>query len=208
MAATLDADARAALQHTVLELDGILYAGIDPRSGCLWVVRDPAFDQGPIELAIRNRIASIGHDPADVHVRVTLPGPPAPRRRVRFEGIDRAEEHGQVTVTVRLEWDGSVYTGQARGERGPAIELKTTARAALDALEDLSGQQLQLRIIGVKRIHAFDSDLMVASLLRVDGAHQRLVGTVVVNDDPLAAAALAVLNALNRTLGNFLHTTD
>ncbi|MEJ2502660.1 MAG: hypothetical protein P8177_04975, partial [Gemmatimonadota bacterium] len=69
MAATLDADARAALQHTVLELDGILYAGIDPRSGYLWVVRDPAFDQGPIELAIRNRIASMGHDPADVHVR-------------------------------------------------------------------------------------------------------------------------------------------
>ena len=208
MAATLDAEARATLQDGLLELDGILYASIDPRSGDLWVVRDAAHDTGPIELSIRNRIAELGHDPAGMNVRISLSGPPGPRRRVRFEEVERLEDGGQVTVIVHLEWDGTVHTGQATGEKGPAIELKTTAKAAVQALERLSGQQLALRIIGVKPIHAFDSDLMVASLLRVDGAHHRLVGTVVVHDDPLAAAALAVLSALNRTLGNFLHTTD
>jgi hypothetical protein len=208
MAARLDAEARSALQDGLLELEGILYAGIDPRSGDVWVVRDPGHDHGPIELAIRNKIANLGHDPAGMTVRVTLPGPSGPRRRVRFEQVERVEDGGRVTITVHLEWDGTVHTGRATGEKGPAIELKTTAQAAVQALEQLSGQQLSLRIIGVKLIHAFDSDLMVASLLRADGARQRLVGTVVVRDNPIAAAALAVLSALNRTLGNFLHTTD
>ncbi|NIP78873.1 MAG: hypothetical protein GWM90_06600, partial [Gemmatimonadetes bacterium] len=117
-------------------------------------------------------------------------------------------EHGRTAITVRLEWDGQVHEGTASGERGLAIELKTTAHAAVRALEQLTGQDLDLRIIGVKLIHAFDSDLMVASLLRGDGSRSRFVGAVVVSDEPNAAAALAVLSALNRLLGNFLHTTD
>jgi hypothetical protein len=60
-------------------------------------------------------------------------------------------------MTVRLEWNDIVHTGSATGERGPAVELKTTAQAALDAIEKVSGQSLSLRIIGVKQIHAFDS---------------------------------------------------
>lgn len=208
MAAILDADSRANLQERITELEGVLHAGMDPRSGDLWVVRDSAYGRAPIELAVRNRIASLGHDPERINVRVTLPGPEGPRRRVRFDGVDRIEEHGRITISVRLEWADAVHTGSASDEAGPAIELKTTARAAVQALERLSGQKLELRIIGVKPIHAFDSDLMVASLLRVNGAAHRLVGTVVVRDDPLEAAALAVLSALNRTLGNFLHTHD
>lgn len=208
MAASLDADARIELQDRLLDLEGVLHAGLDPRSDDLWIVREPAYEQGPIELAVRNRIAALGHDPALMNVRVTLPTDPGPRRRVRFETVDRIEEHGRITVTVSLEWDGVVHSGSASGESGPAIELKTTARAAVEALEHLTSQDLQMRIIGVKRIHAFDSDLMVASLIRAGGKQQRLVGAVVVSDEPLEAAALAVLSALNRTLGNFLHTPD
>lgn len=206
---TLDADTRQRLETSLMELDGVLHAALDARTGnAVWIVRDPDYDQGPIELAVRNRLASLGRDPAGLDVRVIVPAASGPRRRVRFKGVDRVEESGRVTIQVSLEWDGEVYSGEASGERGPAIELKTTARAALRALESLSGEALDLRIIGVKPIHAFDSDLMVASLYRSAGVEHRLVGTVVVNDDPLAAAAVAVLSAMNRTLGNFLHTTD
>lgn len=196
------------LQDRVMELEGVLHASFDHRTGDLWIVRDPDYEQGPLEIAVRNRIASLGHDPAAINVRVTLPAVSEPRRRVRFEGVDRIEEHGRTSLTVRIEWDGSVHEGTASGERGPAIELKTTALAAVRALEALTGQDLGVRIIGVKRIHAFDADLMVASLLRSDGVRQRLVGAVLVSDAPLDAAALAVLSALNRTLGNYLHTSD
>ena len=209
MAPRLDADAREKLEQELMALEGVLHAAMDVRSnGAVWVVRDPDYEQGPIQIAVRNRLANLGHDPRGMDVRVTLPTTPGPRRRVRFEKVERVEEGGRVTITVSLEWGGEVFTGQARGERGPVIELKTTARAAVEALEELSGQSLDVRIIGVKAVHAFDSDLMVASLYRSAGVQQRLVGTVLVTDDPLAAAAVAVLSALNRTLGNFLHTSD
>ena len=209
MMARLDTDARETLEKQLMALDGVLHAAIDPRSGTdVWVVRDPAYQESPVELAIRNRLAQLGHDPAGLGVRVTLPTISGPRRRVRFEGVERTEEAGRVSIRVSLEWGGEVHTGEASGDRGPALELKTTARAAVLALEALSGQSLDVRIIGVKPIHAFDSDLMVASLYRTGGSEQRLVGAVVVNDEPLAAAALAVLSAMNRPLGNYLHTSD
>lgn len=209
MMARLDTDARETLEKQLMALDGVLHAAIDPRSGTdVWVVRDPAYQESPVELAIRNRLAQLGHDPAGLGVRVTLPTISGPRRRVRFEGVERTEEAGRVSIRVSLEWGGEVHTGEASGDRGPALELKTTARATVLALEALSGQSLDVRIIGVKPIHAFDSDLMVASLYRTGGSEQRLVGAVVVNDEPLAAAALAVLSAMNRPLGNYLHTSD
>lgn len=206
MAPLLDAAERAQLQERLLELDGVLYAGIHPETDHLWVVRDPSYDEAPIELAVRNRLASLGHDPAGVGVRVTLPIQSGPRRRVRFESVEASEELTRSTVTVALEWNGSVHRGTASGETGFAIELKTTARAAVRALEELAGQPLDVRVIGVKPIHAFDSELMVASVTRPGSGDNRLIGAVVVEDDLRKAAALAVLNALNRTLGNFLHT--
>ncbi len=209
MAAGPDAGEREKLEAELMEMEGILHAAIDPRSGtAVWVVRDPGYEEAPIEIAVRNQLAKLGLDPSGLDVRVTLPTQAGPRRRVRFERVEREDEGGRVTITVCLEWGGEVFTGQATGERGPAIELKTTARAAVEALENLSGQALDLRIIGVKAVHAFDSDLMVASLYRSAGVQQRLVGAVLVTDDPLDAAAVAVLSAMNRTLGNFLHTSD
>ncbi len=76
------------------------------------------------------------------------------------------------------------------------------------ALEAVVGESLGVRIIGVKRMHAFDTDLMVASLLRSAEAPKRLVGAVVFDGDAHRAVAVAVLSALNRTLGNFLRTVD
>lgn len=208
MAATIDPETRTTLENRLMELDGVMHASVDSRSGDLWVVRDPAYELGPIELAVRSRIASLGQDPGAVAVRITLPAAAGPRRRVRFIGVQREDVGGRTSVTVELEWNDQVVSASAIGDKGTALELRTTAQAAVQALEKLSPQPLDVRIIGIKAIHAFDSDLMVASLLRSDGAAQRLVGAVVVSGDPVAAAALAVLSALNRTMGNFLHTSD
>lgn len=207
--ARLDTERREWLETELMALDGVLHAAIDPRSGTdIWLVRDPTYHERPIELAVRNRLARLGHDPAGLVVRITMPVLSGPRRRVRFEGVRREAGAGQVAITVALRWRGEVHTGEAFADRGSALELKAAALATIRALESLSGESFGFRIIGVKSIHAFDSDLMVASLNRSAATEQRLVGTVVVADDPLAAAALAVLSALNRAMGNFLHTSD
>lgn len=207
--ASLDSETRGAIEERLSALEGVLHAAVNSRSAEIWIARDPAYQEGPIELSVRTALASLGHDPSIFAVHVTLPVPAGPRRRVRFVSVAREEDSGRVSVTVTLEWNDRLHEGRASGDKGHALELKTTAQAALEALRTLSPQELDLRVIGVKPIHAFDSDLVVASLLRTtDSAPQRLVGAVVAGDDLLAAAALAVLSAVNRTLGNFLHTPD
>lgn len=204
----LGTDARLSIEDRLLQLDGVLHAAVDRRNGDLWIVRDPQHEPGPIELAARNILASSGYDAVDPEIHVSLPVAAGPRRRVRFINAVRAENESGVTVTVSLEWEDVVHSGSATGERGWAVELKTTAQAALLALEAVSGHALGLRIIGVKQLHAFDSTIMVVSIVRAHGTPQRLIGAVIVRDNPLHSAAIAVLSGLNRILGNFLHTPD
>lgn len=191
-----------------MEIEGVLHASIDPRSHDIWVVRDPEHEAGPLELAVRSRLAAMGRDPTPVEVRISLPAAGGPRRRVRFLHTERTEEQGAVTIQVSLEWSDVIHTASASGEKGTAVELKTTARAALLAIEKVCGHSIGLRIVGIKQVHAFDSEIMVASILRTDGVPQRLIGAVIVSNNPIDSAALAVLSGLNRTLGNFLHTAD
>ncbi|HKJ93044.1 MAG TPA: hypothetical protein VJ957_07740, partial [Longimicrobiales bacterium] len=174
-----------------------------------WIIRDPESEPVPLEVAVRTRLEALGYAAQDIATHLAVPVTEEPRRRVRFVEAERKEdERGRVTVRVGLEWAGRTHSGSATGERGEVIELKTTGMAAVEALESVVGEALGVRIIGVKRMHAFDTELMVVSLLRnVDGP-RRLVGAVVFDGDPYRAVAVAVLNALNRTLGNFLRTGD
>jgi hypothetical protein len=204
----IDADASRSVEESLRNIDGVLYASVDSRTGDIWIVHDPHHEPGPVEFAVRNLLASSDHQMADARVRVALHGVTGPRRRVRFVDATRLEHDQGVTITSSLEWNGVIHSASATGERGWAVELKTSGQAALATLERLSGQSLGLRIIGVKQVHAFDSTIMVASIMRTEGAYQRLVGAVIVGENPIHSAAIAVLSGLNRILGNFLHTPD
>ena len=85
---------------------------------------------------------------------------------------------------------------------------RTSAAAALQALEQVLGEQLDIKLAGVKQVKAFDAELMVVALYKSKGAPTRLVGSVSVGDNPRRAAAVAVLNALNRLLGNYLSVRE
>jgi hypothetical protein len=127
------------------------------------------------------------------------------QQRVRFLGVQRhAESDQQVRFTVTLEWGGAEYTGSASGDRGGAVELRTIAMAALEAVCAVVPDELRIKLAGIKQVRAFDADLIVVSLYRPDAAPHNLVGVVVTEDDIRRAAAVAVLSALNRLLGNFL----
>jgi hypothetical protein len=127
------------------------------------------------------------------------------QQRVRFLGVQRHTESDQhVRFTVTLEWDGAEYTGSASGDRGGAVELRTIAIAALEAVCAVVPDELRIKLAGIKQVRAFDADLLVVSLYRPDTAPHNLVGVVVTGDDIRRAAAVAVLSALNRLLGNFL----
>jgi len=184
-------------------ISGVERAIVD--GDCIWLLRAVnAVDAEVIEAAEEVLLAE-GLNPDVVQLELVVRA--QSRERVRFEGVKRIEEPDmRVRVRVTLEWKGDLIEGEAEGEKGLNIELRTAALAALNALEQVSDRPVGARLAGVKQVRAFDAELMVVSLYRSTPEFQKYLGTVLVGGDPLRAAALAVLHALNRVLGNFLVT--
>ncbi len=127
-------------------------------------------------------------------------------RRIKFSRLERmVERSGNVRIRVALEWQGAVKLGEATGESGDLLEQRTAATAALQALENVVGEPLGIKLVGVKHVKAFDEELMVVAMYRPGPPAQRLVGSVSIDTDPRRAAAVAVLNGTNRILGNYLN---
>lgn len=192
----------AAVQERLRTIPGVedVVTGAD---GIIWLVCSPELRRSDVEKAAHEALAELSISP-DQHVEIVVRAASLQRERVRFDSIERTETRdNRIRVAVSLEWGGESFLGEASGERGDAIEIRTAAAATIAALEKAVGAPLNLRLIGVKQVRAFDAELAVVSLNREDD-HQKLVGIVVVGDNPRRAAALAVLNALNRSLGNRL----
>jgi hypothetical protein len=205
--ASLDAVDLRVLRSRLEEDEQVERAVLDEEQGSVWIITPPDVH----EPAVRARVVSIlqefgvAADQAQVEFASMASAPL--RRRVRFGGAKRTETRdGRVRIEAELEWQGEKFNGAADGESGTLIELRTAGQAAVQAVEKLTRDELKLRLIGVKQLRAFDTELVVASLVRTEGEHQRYVGSVLATSDPTRAACLAVLNAVNRTLGNFLGT--
>lgn len=158
----------------------------------------------PLERQAREALDSVGLPGGEWTVEVALP-PEERERRVRFIGVTREQRRDlHIEAQVTLELGGRQVTARTVSERGEALELRAVATGALDALRELVEAELDVRVGGVKRTRSFDADLMVASLYRPGPPPQQFVGAVLVGGDPYRAAAVAVLSALNRHLGNYL----
>ena len=205
--ASLDAVDLRVLRGRLEEDDQIERAVLDEEQGTVWIITTA--DVRAAE--VRSRVVAILREfevtSGDVHLEFASTDASPYRRRVRFVGCERKVlKDGRVRIEAELDWQGEKFNGSAEGESGTLIELRTAAQAALEAVQQLTKDTLRLRLIGVKQLRAFDTELVVASLVRTDGEMQRFVGSVLATTDPPRAACLAVLNGLNRTLGNLLGT--
>jgi hypothetical protein len=128
--------------------------------------------------------------------------------RVRFSDFAFTRTpSGQCTAEVELEYEGQKVAGRSSGQSSPLADLRVAAEAALRALEQFTDHSLVFELIGVKLIRAFDSNLVIVSVaLRGSDAQARLVGCYLVESDTRRGAAVAVLNATNRILGNYIST--
>lgn len=138
----------------------------------------------------------------------TVPPPEGPRQaeRLRFHDF-RFERlpNGRCRSRVVLSWsDGREFVGEAEGVISQAGELRCAAEATVQALGKAVKPGLVFEILGVKAVRAFDSNVIIVSLsARADGSQSRLVGSYLTEGDSTRGAALAVLNATNRILGNY-----
>ena len=131
------------------------------------------------------------------------------RERLRFVDFHFTRTPaGQCTAEVELEWlEGSRVRGTASGQSSPMGDLRIAAEAALRALETFTEGGLQLELIGIKAMRAFDANIIIVSVgvLRGEGP-RKLLGCYLAERDPIRASVVAVLNATNRLLGNFIAT--
>ena len=131
------------------------------------------------------------------------------RERLRFVDFHFTRtQSGQCTAEVELEWIDNVrVSGTASGQSSPMGDLRIAAEAGLRALETFTEGQLQLELIGIKAMRAFDANIVIVSVgvLKGDGP-RKLLGCYLAERDPIRASVVAVLNATNRLLGNFIAT--
>lgn len=115
-----------------------------------------------------------------------------------LQGVNGADGGSQ---QVSVEWAGRTAVGTSRV--GDAAEIRA-ARAALDALNDLTDAQTEFTLewVGLNRV--FDSaDIDVITVIvgfAMDGRQERLAGSALVSDSSERAAARAALDAVNRKL--------
>lgn len=129
------------------------------------------------------------------------------RERLRFTGFSlERSPAGRVTCQVVLEWaPGETVTGRAEGQASPSGDSRLGAEAAIRALEAFTEKAITFELVGVKVVRAFDANVVITSLIqRGDEGPDRLLGCYLADGDMVRGAALAVLNATNRILGNFI----
>lgn len=133
------------------------------------------------------------------------------RERVRFSDFDfRRLTSGGCQARVVLEWQpGEQFVGMAEGIGSPTGSLRCAAEAAVQALERAIEKRITFELLGVKALRAFDSTVVIVSLVtHRDGDTRRIVGSFLTEDGRERGAALAVLNATNRLLGNLFVRVD
>jgi hypothetical protein len=203
----LDASTAQVLRAKLAALAGVEHTLVDETTLNIFMHCEPDCTASVLRKNVHATLAELGIDPesATLHFLTDL----AARQRVKFIGVEHVTERdGNVRMRVTLGWNGELRQGSAVNEAGELIELRTAAAAALDALEQVRGESLGIKLVGVKQLRAFDVDLMVVALYRSGPSPQRFVGAVPVGGDTRRAAAVAVLNALNRILGNYLTVNE
>jgi hypothetical protein len=131
------------------------------------------------------------------------------RERLRFSAFRFVRTpSGLCTAEVELEWvDGVTVVGRASGQSSPMGDLRVAAEAGLKALESFAGGALEFELAGIKALRAFDANIVIVAVgVRKGEGPQRLLGAYLAESDPVRAAVVAVLNATNRLLGNFIAT--
>ena len=124
--------------------------------------------------------------------------------RVRFKGLILTRDEDSMDIEIRLERSGVEAVGSmgavAVGE--PIHEV--IARATVHALTELLDEGFNLRLSRIEEVDLKGCTALLAMIDVVTGRDARsYVGCVFVGRDRNEAAALAVLDAVNRPLGRW-----
>lgn len=204
----LDEAARERLRADLEAIEGVRRAVVDGPPPLVYLVAERT-DAAPVELLARAVLTRHGLSGREVELQVCFLPAPLPPRRVRFLHARLVRPvPGRAVASVALEWEGKAFEEEVEGESGGPLELRLTALATLRALSAVIGEALRFELVGIKAVRAFDADLVVVLVRLEHDPANTLIGAAVAGESPARAATLAVLNATNRILGNYLFTED
>lgn len=197
---------KESLRASLESLDGVRRAFVDGPPWSVFLICEPSVvNPATLEIDARAFLARAGLTAAEAQLQLGFVAPPPRRHRVRFvRAMVESESTARAMATVALEWNGAMFEENEEGDASPVSALRLCAGATIRALEALIEGALQFQLVGIKTVHVFDGDLVVALLRTEQMPGRQLIGTALVSFDPHRAAALAVLNATNRVLGNYL----
>jgi hypothetical protein len=119
-------------------------------------------------------------------------------------------EHGKGgTSRVVVDFEGpglgQHVSGVQNGMTSVDGDLRLTAQATLDAVTRATNGRLQMDLMGVKLVRAFDTTVIVVSVFTPAG-HQRgrMVGAAIVDDDVPTTTVKATLHAINRFVAPYM----
>lgn len=142
---------------------------------------------------------------AEPEVQVDFTTADSRPKRARFESIAVSQpEAGVVRAIATLEWQRKKVTGECDGEPSRAGELRACALATMRAVEKVADGKVSFTLIGAKEVHVFDHDLVAVLIQSPELPEHRMIGTSIISEDRRRSAALAVLSATNRAVGNFI----
>lgn len=204
-AVKLDEAARQQLRAELESMGGVHRAVVDGDSSlAVYLICEPS-ESEPTEALARSILAHHGFLGSDANVRLAFLPRAEPRKRVRFvQACVSQPRPGRARAEVELEWAGETYREEMEGESGAALELRLAALATLRSLHGILGGRVTFELVGIKGFKAFDADVIVAVLRGGTSDGRALIGAALATDNSHRSAALAVLNATNRILGNYL----
>jgi hypothetical protein len=204
--ATQDPEVRARLRADLEGIGCVRRAFIEDDPAEVYLICDQE-ETEPAEPLARATLAQHGF-PENTPLHVAHAPMAEARRRVRFVSARLSSPRpGRSLASVQLEWGGQTFEEEMEGESGSAVELRLAGLATVRTLEGILGDRMHFDLVGIKGTRAFDTDVVVALLRSDQAAGKALVGAALATDNLYRSAALAVLNATNRVLGNYLSQT-
>jgi hypothetical protein len=125
--------------------------------------------------------------------------------RPAIVAIEQDADGDDVRVTITLDYADRKHFGQAIGRADAPHRPRLAAEAALHAVENLTGNSLDLELLAVATAALGEARVALAQVRLGGAADAVLVGSALIReDDPSLAAVRAVMDALNRRLGNLI----
>lgn len=108
------------------------------------------------------------------------------------------DQRSSAIIRVGLQRGGVATAAETEAVGEEMVVLRRAAEATLQALHDMLGLPGHFELVGIKRVHAFDSPVILVGLRITSGRPRTLIGCVPAGENLTRSVAEAVLNATNR----------